>query len=299
MINLKKAKQEILTVGLRDWVWFVFKLKRNLASPKLNFVNFPSAVDCLNARQRAYYIEIKLKNLKMNIEPIPVSKIITDRIIEAKARYWANDNISQWIEHNEIEPLIDEITEKFESVMDSLIIDYNTDPNSNETPRRLAEMYVNELMYGRYHLMPCATAFPNDGHLKYEGMLVVRAELHSVCSHHHQPVTGVAYIGIISANKLLGLSKYSRIAQWCARRGTLQEELCNQIADEISKITESANIAVHIGMEHGCCTNRGIMAHSSLTQTTVLRGSFLHDPGTKKEFFDNIAMQTHNSKGPY
>jgi GTP cyclohydrolase I len=106
----------------------------------------------------------------------------------------------------------------------------------------------------------------------------------------------VAYIGIIAANKLIGLSKYTRIAQWCARRGTLQEELCNDIAREIMRATDSENVGVYLEAEHGCCTNRGIMAHSSLTQTTVLKGSFLTDASTKKEFFDNIALQSRNGK---
>jgi GTP cyclohydrolase I len=112
-----------------------------------------------------------------------------------------------------------------------------------------------------------------------------------MCSHHHQPVAGVAYIGIIAAQKLIGLSKYTRIAQWCARRGTLQEELANDIAREIMKATGSENVAVYIQAIHGCCENRGIMAHSSLTQTTVLRGAFKKDAGTKKEFMDNIKLQ--------
>jgi GTP cyclohydrolase I len=152
-------------------------------------------------------------------------------------------------------------------------------------------MYFNEVMAGRYEQAPDATAFPNDSQDRYEGMLVVRSELRSMCSHHHQPVSGVAYIGIIAAQKLIGLSKYTRIAQWCARRGTLQEELCNDIAREIQKATDSENVAVYIQAVHGCCENRGIMAHSSLTQTTVLKGSFKDDPHTKKEFFDNIKLQ--------
>jgi GTP cyclohydrolase I len=152
-------------------------------------------------------------------------------------------------------------------------------------------MYFNEIMAGRYEQAPDATAFPNDSADRYEGMLVVRSELRSMCSHHHQPVSGVAYIGIIAAEKLIGLSKYTRIAQWCARRGTLQEELCNDIAREIEKATGAKNLGVYIQATHGCCENRGIMAHSSLTQTTVLKGSFKEDPGAKKEFFDNIKLQ--------
>ena len=206
-------------------------------------------------------------------------------------RFWAGDNISDFLHEGDKEKLIDEATEAFELVLDRLLIDRENDPNSKGTARRLAKMYFNEIMAGRYVPAPDATAFPNDSEDRYEGMLVVRSELRSMCSHHHQPVTGVAYIGIIAASKLIGLSKYTRIAQWCARRGTLQEELCNDIAREIQKATGSENVAVYIQATHGCCENRGIMAHSSLTQTTVLTGTFKTDPGAKKEFFDNIKLQ--------
>jgi GTP cyclohydrolase I len=208
-----------------------------------------------------------------------------------KKRFWAGDNISDYLHEGDKEKLIDEATEAFELVLDRLLIDRENDPNSKGTARRLAKMYFNEIMGGRYDPAPDATAFPNDSKDRYEGMLVVRSELRSMCSHHHQPVSGVAYIGIIAANKLIGLSKYTRIAQWCARRGTLQEELCNDIAREISKATQSENVAVYIQATHGCCENRGIMAHSSLTQTTVLKGAFKDDAGTKKEFMDNIKLQ--------
>lgn len=206
-------------------------------------------------------------------------------------RFWAGDNISDYLYEGDIEKLIDEATPAFEQVLDSLLIDRENDPNSKGTAKRLAKMYFNEIMAGRYESAPDATAFPNDSKDRYEGMLVVRSELRSMCSHHHQPVSGVAYIGIIAAQKLIGLSKYTRIAQWCARRGTLQEELCNDIAREIIKATDSENVAVYIQATHGCCENRGIMAHSSLTQTTVLKGAFNTDQSTKKEFFDNIKLQ--------
>ena len=206
-------------------------------------------------------------------------------------RFWAGDNVSEYIKPEERRLLITEATEAFEQVLDTLLIDRENDPNSKGTARRLAKMYFTEIMAGRYEQAPDATAFPNDSADRYEGMLVVRSELRSMCSHHHQPVSGVAYIGIIAAQKLIGLSKYTRIAQWCARRGTLQEELCNDIAREISKATDSENVAVYIQAIHGCCENRGIMAHSSLTQTTVLKGSFKDDAATKKEFFDNIKLQ--------
>jgi GTP cyclohydrolase I len=220
-----------------------------------------------------------------------LADVIRFKMKRDQKRFWAGDNVSDYVTEEMKHKLIDEATEAFELVLDRLLIDRETDPNSQGTARRLAKMYFNEIMSGRYEPAPDATAFPNDSADRYEGMLVVRSELRSMCSHHHQPVAGVAYIGIIAAEKLIGLSKYTRIAQWCARRGTLQEELCNDIAREISKATNSQNVAVYIQATHGCCENRGIMAHSSLTQTTVLTGAFKNDPNTKKEFFDNIKLQ--------
>ena len=219
------------------------------------------------------------------------SKEIIGRLQDAGIRYWAGDNISEVLQEGDKEQLIEEATQKFEQVLDSLVIDRHNDPNSKDTGRRLAKMYFNEIMAGRYDPMPNATAFPNHVDDGYKGMLVVRSEIKSMCSHHHQPVNGVAYIGIIAAETLIGLSKYTRIAQWCARRGTLQEELNNVIANEIQKATGSPNVGVYLQATHGCCENRGIGAHSSLTQTTVLRGAFSEDPGTKKEFMDNIKFQ--------
>ena len=216
---------------------------------------------------------------------------IKARLEQSTHRYWAGDNISAVLQEGDKEELINEATKAFEGVLDALVIDRYNDPNSKGTARRLAKMYYNEIMAGRYDPMPSATAFPNDSDDRYDGMLVVRSELKSMCSHHHQPVTGIAYIGLIAADKLIGLSKYTRIAQWCARRGTLQEELANDIAREIQVATDAEHLGVYIQATHGCCENRGIMATSSLTQTTVLKGSFKDDAGTKKEFFDNIKLQ--------
>ena len=217
--------------------------------------------------------------------------VIRTKMKRDNKRFWAGDNISDYLHEGDKEKLIDEAAEAFELVLDRLLIDRENDPNSKGTAKRLAKMYFNEIMAGRYEPAPDATAFPNDSADRYEGMLVVRSELRSMCSHHHQPVSGVAYIGILAANKLIGLSKYTRIAQWCARRGTLQEELANDIAKEIMKATEANDVGVYVQAVHGCCENRGIMAHSSLTQTTVLKGAFKEDQGTKKEFFDNIKLQ--------
>jgi GTP cyclohydrolase I len=224
-----------------------------------------------------------------------LAQALRERMRSDNKRFFAGDNISDYVTDSDREQLIEEATTAFESVLDVLLIDRENDPNSHDTARRLAKMYFNEIMAGRYEPKPDATAFPNESNHEldepYDGMLVVRSELKSMCSHHHQPVSGVAYIGILAANKLIGLSKYTRIAQWCARRGTLQEELAMTIAREIMCATDSKDVGVYIQATHGCCENRGIMAHSSLTQTTVLKGAFKQDPGTKKEFMDNIKLQ--------
>ena len=216
---------------------------------------------------------------------------IKARLQDADIRHWAGDNISEVLQEGDTDALIEEATVAFESVLDALVIDRHNDPNSMGTGKRLAKMYIKELMAGRYEPIPAATAFPNDSDDRYEGMLVVRSELTSMCSHHHQIVRGVAYIGIIASDKLIGLSKYTRIAQWCAMRGTLQEELANDIVREIQKATGAEHLGVYVQATHGCVENRGVKAHSSLTQTTVLKGAFKEDAGTKKEFMDNIKLQ--------
>ena len=192
---------------------------------------------------------------------------IKQRIKEDNGRFWANDNISKYIKPEEKQALIEEAIPAFENVLQSLLIDTETDPNSQDTARRMAKMYINEIMSGRYDPMPNPSAFPNYIEGGYEGMLVVRSELKSICSHHHQPVAG-----------------------------TLQEELNVMIANKIQEITGTEHVGVYVQATHGCCENRGIMAKSSLTQTTVLRGDFKDIEGTKKEFMDNVKLQQEFAK---
>ena len=226
-----------------------------------------------------------------------VSDTIIKRLKDNNVRFHADDNISNYISEDERKELIDELEDKFEDVLRSLIIDTTTDPNSQGTARRLAKMYIHELMSGRYFPDPKVASFPNDEEGgctdPYKGMLVVRAELKSMCSHHHQTVTGTAYIAVIPDKRVIGLSKYIRIAQHEARRGTLQEQLCGRIAKAISNATESPHVAVYIEARHGCCENRGISAGNSLTQTTVLLGDFLVDHSVRSEFLSNVKLQKY------
>ena len=218
-----------------------------------------------------------------------VSDKIKQRLEIDGKKYFASDNISKYIQAGETAELIEELEIAFEQVLQSLIIDTKNDPNSMGTAHRLAKMYINEIMGGRYLPDPRITSFPNDG--QYDQLIVVRADIKSMCSHHHQPVSGVCYIGCLPGDEVIGLSKYTRVAQHLSNRGHLQEELTEMIATRIQKLTKSKGVAVYIKARHGCCENRGILASNSSTQTTVVKGELKSNINLKQEFMDNIKLQ--------
>lgn len=238
-----------------------------------------------------------------------ISDVIADRLRGAEKRFFANDNISEFIKEGELLLLEKELTERFNEVIQTLVIDTDNDPNSKATGHRLAKMYLHEIFKGRYYPAPPVTSFPNEKHdpagpmivrptqdkdqpsYCYSGLLVVRAEIKSVCAHHHQAVSGVAYIGVIPGKNVIGLSKYIRIAQHLARRGTLQEQLTEDILRAIQHAAGTDNVAVHINATHGCVCNRGVNASDATTQTTELGGDFYKESELRKEFYDSIAMQ--------
>lgn len=218
----------------------------------------------------------------------PISAQIKRRLVDAGVKHFASDNIAGWIEADEMVALLKELTEKFEGVLQTLLIDTKNDPNSQGTAKRLAKMYLNELMAGRYTEEPPVTAFPNiDDDTRFTGLLVVQADVKSMCSHHHQIVDGRCWIGIIPSTHVIGLSKYQRLVTWLARRGTLQEELTRDIARSIMNHTKSGDVAVCIKSRHGCCENRGIMSKDSLTTTMSLNGQFFGGP-LRQEFMCQI-----------
>mgnify|MGYP005634215265 FL=1 len=222
-----------------------------------------------------------------------VSDKIKQRLEIDGKKYYASDNISKYIQAGETAELIEELEVAFEQVLQSLIIDTKNDPNSMGTAHRLAKMYINEIMGGRYLPDPRITSFPNDG--QYDQLIVVRADIKSMCSHHHQPVSGVCYIGCLPGDEVIGLSKYTRVAQHLSNRGHLQEELTEMIATRIEKLTKSKGVAVYIKARHGCCENRGILASNSSTQTTVVKGELKSNINLKQEFMDNIKLQEMGS----
>lgn len=232
----------------------------------------------------------------------PISQIIKERLDSSERRYFANDNISSYIEDGELELLQEELAEKFQGVLTSLIIDVENDPNSRGTAARLAKMYLRETLRGRYTPEPPVTAFPNEKNpnsdipdsdrpfFSYSGLLVVPAEIDSMCSHHHAPTKGMAYIGIIPGERVIGLSKYVRLAQHLARRGTLQEQLTRDILVAIKEATGTSDVAVFLVETHGCMTCRGVEASKAFTSSVELSGSFYSEPELRSEFYKNVEM---------
>ena len=221
------------------------------------------------------------------------SKEIINRLQDAGIRYWAGDNISEVLQEGDKEQLIEEATLQFEKVLDSLVIDRHNDPNSMDTGRRLAKMYINELMVGRYDPMPKATAFPNHVDDGYKGMLVVRSEIESMCSHHHQTIGGRVSIAYVPSEngKVVGLSKLNRIVEHFGRRGAIQEQLTVAIHNAVDKICEgNLGVAVMIDATHNCVSCRGVKHHGASMQTAKLTGCFLDEDAARAEFYKNIEL---------
>lgn len=218
----------------------------------------------------------------------PISEIIRNRIKRNNARYFSNDNISEFIEsEDEINELTKEVTIKFQSVLDSLVIDTTNDHNTNETAKRVAKMFVKEIFRGRYTNPPKVTAFPNI--TEYDELYVTGPiTIRSTCAHHFQNIVGKAYIGIFPGKNVIGLSKFNRIVDWIASRPQIQEEMTVQIADAIQKETEAEGVAVLIQAEHHCMIQRGVKEHESDMTTSVMRGDFRKDASLKQEFFNII-----------
>jgi GTP cyclohydrolase I len=218
----------------------------------------------------------------------PISQIIRNRILKNNDRFFSNDNISQHImNEDEIYQLVDEVTHKFQGVLDSLIIDTDNDHNTNETAHRVAKMFVKEIFKGRYENPPRITAFPNV--TEYDELYVTGPiTIRSTCAHHFQNIVGKAYIGVFPGKNVIGLSKFNRITDWIASRPQIQEEMTMQIADAIEKETKADGVAVLVQAEHHCMTHRGVKEHESDMTTSIMRGQFRKDPSLKQEFFNII-----------
>ena len=214
---------------------------------------------------------------------------IRERLAIAKKRFNANDNISQFIEPGDLEKLLDEVELKMKGVLSSMVIDTETDHNTQNTARRVAKMYLNEVFKGRYLPVPAVTEFPNAEHLN-ELMIVGPITVRSACSHHFCPVIGKVWIGVLpnEHTNVIGLSKYARLAEWVMGRPQIQEEAVVQLADLIMEKTSPDGLAIVMEATHFCMGWRGVKDLDSKMINSVMRGVFLKDPNLRREFLSLI-----------
>ena len=213
---------------------------------------------------------------------------IRARLEKKGLRYFCNDNIAEVLQAGDIDKLTKEVAQEMQGVLESLIIDTKNDHNTQDTANRVAKMFVQELFAGRFQAAPKITSFPN--HLEYDQLYVTGPiTIRSTCAHHMMPIVGKAYVGVFPGRKVIGLSKFNRIADWICSRPQIQEELTVQLADAIQAETEADGIAVLVQAEHFCMTHRGVKEHESDMTTSVLRGDLRQTPELRQEFFNIIA----------
>jgi GTP cyclohydrolase I len=218
-------------------------------------------------------------------EGTPVSVKIRERLKTAQKRFHANDNIAEFIEPGELEKLLDEVQGKMAGVLSSLVIDTESDHNTQDTARRVAKMYLHEIFKGRYHASPPVTEFPNAERLN-ELMIVGPITVRSACSHHLCPIMGKVWIGVMpnEHSNLIGLSKYARLIDWIMSRPQIQEEAVTQVADLLQSRMQPDGLAVVMEADHFCMQWRGVKDMDSKMINSVMRGSFLKDPNLRREF---------------
>ena len=218
-------------------------------------------------------------------EGTPVSVKIRERLKAAQQRFNANDNIAEFLEPGDLDALLDEVEIKMKAVLESLVIDITNDHNTDNTARRVAKMYLNEVFRGRYVPAPSLTEFPNAEHLN-ELMIVGPITVRSACSHHFCPIIGTLWIGVMpnEHTNVIGLSKYARLAEWIMGRPQIQEEAVVQLADLIQRKTQPDGLALVMEAEHFCMAWRGVKEMDSKMINSVMRGVFLKDPNLRREF---------------
>lgn len=215
----------------------------------------------------------------------PLSVIIRRRIEAQKARFHANDNIAAFIQPGELEGLVDEVAEKMQGVLESLVIDTQSDHNTKNTSQRVAKMFVREVFNGRYVEQPTLTKFPNVSRLN-ELMIVGPITIRSACSHHLCPIMGRVWIGVLPSKEsaLIGLSKYARLTEWVMCRPQIQEEAVVELADMLEKKIKPIGVAIVMDADHFCMQWRGVKDRDSKMVNSVMRGAFLKDPNLRREF---------------
>ena len=216
---------------------------------------------------------------------LPASERIRYRLVKSGRRYHANDNIAAFVQEGELAELKAEVAAKMQEVLQVLVIDTESDHNTNETAQRVAKMYIEEVFRGRYVPMPAVTEFPNVERLN-ELMIVGPITVRSACSHHMCPIFGKVWIGILpnEHSNLIGLSKYTRIADWVMSRPQIQEEAVIMLANELQERVRPDGLAIVMEADHFCMHWRGVKDTDTAMVNSVMRGAFLKNANLRREF---------------
>ena len=220
-----------------------------------------------------------------DLAQMPASERIRYRLVGADKRYHANDNISAFVREGELAEIKAEVQAKMAEVLKALVIDTDSDHNTQETAKRVAKMFVEEVFRGRYQPMPDVTEFPNISRLN-ELMIVGPITVRSACSHHMCPIIGKLWIGVLpnEHSNLIGLSKYARIADWIMSRPQIQEEAVIMLADTLLERVKPDGLAIVMEADHFCMAWRGVKDNDSAMTNSVMRGAFLKDANLRREF---------------
>ena len=226
---------------------------------------------------------------------LPASERIRYRLVGAECRYHANDNIAAFIADGELEELKAEVEAKMHEVLRALVIDTESDHNTQETAKRVAKMFLTEVFVGRYTAAPSVTEFPNFSRLN-ELMIVGPIKVRSACSHHLCPILGKVWIGLLpnEHSNLIGLSKYVRLCDWVMSRPQIQEEAVVMLADELQERVKPDGLAIVMEADHFCMHWRGVKDDESMMTNSVMRGAFLKDANLRREFLSLLSKKNGN-----
>jgi GTP cyclohydrolase I len=227
-----------------------------------------------------------------DVHSLPASQRIRWRLVGANCRHHANDNIADHIRDGELEELKAEVATKMQEVLQALVIDTDSDHNTNDTARRVAKMFIDEVFRGRYRPMPAVTEFPNAERLN-ELMIVGPVKVRSACSHHLCPILGRVWIGVLpnEHSNLIGLSKYARICDWIMSRPQIQEEAVTMLANELQERVKPDGLAIVMEADHFCMHWRGVKDDESMMTNSVMRGAFLKDANLRREFLSLLSKK--------
>jgi GTP cyclohydrolase IA len=218
------------------------------------------------------------------------SKMIFDRLKAEGVPMFANSAIGEHLSPDDIDTIEYELTQQFKLMLKTMLIEANTDHNTNGTAKRLAKMYLREVFAGRYEPMPRVTDFPNAKKLD-ELYSVGPVTVRSACSHHFCPIEGQLWCGVIPGERIIGLSKFTRLSRWVMARPQIQEEAIVQLADLLEELLKPRGLAVVMRARHTCMTWRGVMENSTSMTTSVCRGIMKNESISRAEFFSLVSSQ--------